>query len=257
MLAERLPSILPELDDEAALEVTALHSIAGLLPPGGRLLRRPPFQAPHHTATVPSLVGGGSRAGPARRGVAGPPRGAVPRRGPRVQQGRAGGAAPAAGERPRPAEPQRRRHRVPGPDPAGAGRQPVPVREAGRRRALRVHAAGPPPLPGPALRAAARPDRRTGAADAGAGGGADGDPTATPSRRRRSPPGWRRPGRRRPAAGPGSAGALNAEVDGPHLRRPPWRLPARVTARAAGPARLRLAVGARLRPGHPDGLDHR
>ncbi|MEU8260575.1 YifB family Mg chelatase-like AAA ATPase [Micromonospora sp. NPDC048999] len=60
MLAERLPSILPELDDEAALEVTALHSIAGLLPPGGWRLRRPPFQAPHHTATVPSLVGGGS-----------------------------------------------------------------------------------------------------------------------------------------------------------------------------------------------------
>ncbi|ADL44964.1 YifB family Mg chelatase-like AAA ATPase [Micromonospora aurantiaca (nom. illeg.)] len=60
MLAERLPSILPQLDDEAALEVTALHSIAGLLPPGGGLLRRPPFQAPHHTATVPALVGGGS-----------------------------------------------------------------------------------------------------------------------------------------------------------------------------------------------------
>ena len=60
MLAERLPSILPKLDDETALEVTALHSIAGLLPSGGRLLRRPPFQAPHHTATVPSLVGGGS-----------------------------------------------------------------------------------------------------------------------------------------------------------------------------------------------------
>ncbi|MDO3700650.1 YifB family Mg chelatase-like AAA ATPase [Micromonospora sp. C28SCA-DRY-2] len=60
MLAERLPSILPELDDEDALEVTALHSIAGLLPAGGRLIRRPPFQAPHHSATVPSLVGGGS-----------------------------------------------------------------------------------------------------------------------------------------------------------------------------------------------------
>ncbi len=60
MLAERLPSILPELDDDAALEVTALHSVAGLLPAGGRLLRRPPFQAPHHTATVASLVGGGS-----------------------------------------------------------------------------------------------------------------------------------------------------------------------------------------------------
>jgi magnesium chelatase family protein len=60
MLAERLPSILPPLDDEAALEVTALHSIAGLLPPGGQLLRRPPFQAPHHTATIASLVGGGT-----------------------------------------------------------------------------------------------------------------------------------------------------------------------------------------------------
>ncbi|WP_173159074.1 YifB family Mg chelatase-like AAA ATPase [Phytohabitans suffuscus] len=60
MLAERLPSILPELDDEAALEVTALHSIAGVLPPGGHLRRLPPFQAPHHTATVQALVGGGS-----------------------------------------------------------------------------------------------------------------------------------------------------------------------------------------------------
>jgi magnesium chelatase family protein len=46
MLAQRLPSILPELDDEAALEVTALHSVAGVLPTGARLRRRPPFQAP-------------------------------------------------------------------------------------------------------------------------------------------------------------------------------------------------------------------
>ncbi|MEV4760451.1 YifB family Mg chelatase-like AAA ATPase [Micromonospora sp. NPDC049559] len=60
MLAERLPGILPELDDDTALEVTALHSIAGLLPPGAPLLRRPPFQAPHHSATAASLVGGGS-----------------------------------------------------------------------------------------------------------------------------------------------------------------------------------------------------
>ena len=60
MLAERLPSVLPELDDAAALEVTAVHSIAGTLPPGGRLVRRPPFQAPHHTASLASLVGGGS-----------------------------------------------------------------------------------------------------------------------------------------------------------------------------------------------------
>jgi magnesium chelatase family protein len=60
MLAHRLPSILPDLDDEAALEVTALYSIAGTLPAGAPLLRRPPLQAPHHSASVPALVGGGS-----------------------------------------------------------------------------------------------------------------------------------------------------------------------------------------------------
>jgi magnesium chelatase family protein len=60
MLAQRLPSILPPLPDDAALEVTAVHSIAGVLPVGSPLIRRPPFQAPHHTATMPALVGGGS-----------------------------------------------------------------------------------------------------------------------------------------------------------------------------------------------------
>ena len=60
MLAQRLPSILPPLEDAAALEVTAVHSIAGTLPPEPRLIRRPPFQAPHHTASAPALVGGGS-----------------------------------------------------------------------------------------------------------------------------------------------------------------------------------------------------
>jgi magnesium chelatase family protein len=60
MLAERLPSVLPSLDDETALEVTALHSIAGALPPDGQLVRRPPFQAPHHSASLAALVGGGS-----------------------------------------------------------------------------------------------------------------------------------------------------------------------------------------------------
>ncbi|MFF5080932.1 YifB family Mg chelatase-like AAA ATPase [Actinoplanes sp. NPDC000266] len=60
MLAERLPSLLPELHDEAALEVTALHSIAGRLPPDAGLIRRPPFQSPHHTASTAALIGGGS-----------------------------------------------------------------------------------------------------------------------------------------------------------------------------------------------------
>ncbi len=60
MLVERLPGLLPELDDVAALEVTAVHSVAGALAGHGQLLRRAPFQAPHHTASVSALVGGGS-----------------------------------------------------------------------------------------------------------------------------------------------------------------------------------------------------
>lgn len=60
MLAERLPGLLPPLSDEAALEVTAIHSVAGLLTDQARLVRQAPLQAPHHTATVPALVGGGA-----------------------------------------------------------------------------------------------------------------------------------------------------------------------------------------------------
>jgi magnesium chelatase family protein len=60
MLAERLPGLLPDLSEEAALEVTAVHSLAGTLRPGAGLRRRPPFEDPHHTTTVAALVGGGS-----------------------------------------------------------------------------------------------------------------------------------------------------------------------------------------------------
>lgn len=60
LLASRLPGLLPDLDDDGALEVTAIHSAAGE-PVAGQLLRRPPFRAPHHTASVVSLVGGGTR----------------------------------------------------------------------------------------------------------------------------------------------------------------------------------------------------
>lgn len=59
MLASRLPGILPPLDDDAALEVAALRSLSGEAIDG--LSRRPPFEAPHHSATAASLVGGGSR----------------------------------------------------------------------------------------------------------------------------------------------------------------------------------------------------
>jgi len=60
MLARRLPGILPPLDDAAALEVTRIHSVAGLLAPGAGLVRTPPFRAPHHGASAAAVVGGGS-----------------------------------------------------------------------------------------------------------------------------------------------------------------------------------------------------
>jgi magnesium chelatase family protein len=59
MLAERLPAILPELGREESLEVTAVHSIAGLLPVGKPLVDTAPYCAPHHSATMQALVGGG------------------------------------------------------------------------------------------------------------------------------------------------------------------------------------------------------
>jgi magnesium chelatase family protein len=60
MLAERLPGLLPPLDTAEALEVTRIHSAAGIPLPPGALVRRPPFRAPHHSASMVSLIGGGS-----------------------------------------------------------------------------------------------------------------------------------------------------------------------------------------------------
>ncbi|MFC8094121.1 YifB family Mg chelatase-like AAA ATPase [Streptomyces sp. NPDC057301] len=67
MLAERLPAILPRLSRQESLEVTAVHSVAGLLPPGKPLIDVAPYCAPHHSATMQALVGGG--AGIARPGA--------------------------------------------------------------------------------------------------------------------------------------------------------------------------------------------
>jgi magnesium chelatase family protein len=74
MLARRLPGILPPLDDDAALEVTRIHSVAGLLAPGHGLIRTPPFRAPHHSASTAAVIGGGAGPRPgeatlAHRGV--------------------------------------------------------------------------------------------------------------------------------------------------------------------------------------------
>ncbi len=63
MLAARLPGILPPLSAAEALEVSMIHSVSGLLADGG-LLRNRPFRDPHHSASLPALVGGGTRAKP-------------------------------------------------------------------------------------------------------------------------------------------------------------------------------------------------
>jgi magnesium chelatase family protein len=73
MLAARLPGLLPDLTPAEALEVSMIHSVAGLLD-GGRLVQRPPFREPHHNASAAALAGGGGRARPgevslAHRGV--------------------------------------------------------------------------------------------------------------------------------------------------------------------------------------------
>lgn len=63
MLAARLPGLLPPLDPAEALEVSMIHSVAGQLD-GGKITRTRPFRDPHHSASLPALVGGGMRARP-------------------------------------------------------------------------------------------------------------------------------------------------------------------------------------------------
>ncbi|MDQ0242247.1 YifB family Mg chelatase-like AAA ATPase [Arthrobacter bambusae] len=60
MLAERLPGLLPDLGDQEAMEVTAIHSLSAVHVDSVRLLRRPPFENPHHSATAAAIIGGGS-----------------------------------------------------------------------------------------------------------------------------------------------------------------------------------------------------
>lgn len=61
MLARRLPGILPQMSTEEALEVTKIHSVAGVLPEGTALLEERPFRSPHHHVSMAGLIGGGAR----------------------------------------------------------------------------------------------------------------------------------------------------------------------------------------------------
>ena len=69
MLAQRLPSILPPLDSREMLDISMLASLAGELS-NGQLSRRRPFRSPHHSASMPALVGGGLRAKPGEMALA-------------------------------------------------------------------------------------------------------------------------------------------------------------------------------------------
>ena len=64
MIAQRIPTILPQMADEECLEVTKIYSISGILPNGHALMRNRPFRAPHHNASLNALIGGGMNAMP-------------------------------------------------------------------------------------------------------------------------------------------------------------------------------------------------
>ena len=237
MLAERLPGLLPPLDDAAALEVSAVHSVAGTArragpadPPGAAA-----GAAPHRVGRV----AGRRRVapGPARRDLPRPSRGAVPGRGRRSsRRGRSTRCASrsrAAGR----AAPRRRRSRLSGAVPARAGGEPLPVR-APRRASARA----PPQCggatsngcPGPLLdRIDVRVAGRPGAARRAVRPGR----AARDERRGRRPGG--RGARRGGATLARDAMAAQREVPGAALRARPWRCRA-----TAGPARELSACAA-------------
>ena len=132
MLARRLPGLLPLLDDDAALEVTRIHSVSGTLAPGAGLVARAAVPRAAPLELGGGVIGGG--AGSPRPGEVSLAhrRRALPRRAARVPAAGARGAAPAARGRRRLGRAGRGRGRLPGALPARRRDEPVPVRRAGR-----------------------------------------------------------------------------------------------------------------------------
>ncbi len=151
MLAARLPSILPSLSAEEMLEVSMVHSLAGELM-GGKLLSERPFRAPHHSASMAALVGGGTRPRPGEVSLA--------------HLGVARRAAPAARDRRDGHRTRQPSRRVPFAHPARRRHEPMQVRLRRSRHELQAGSALRRRLPGAHLRAASRPHR---SADRGAG----------------------------------------------------------------------------------------
>ena len=202
---------------DEALALAAIRSVAGRLPRGGALSTVPPFVAPHHSSSMAALVGGGSGLARPGRGVAGPPRRAVPRRGPGVRRRSLLDALRTPLE-----EGEVRLARaegtvlLPGPVPAACSRptraraRPPTTATACARRSVRRRYLGR--LSGPLLdrvdlRARMFPVTALSAADAA-------------TRRARPPCGrgcWP-PGPPRPSGGPGRAGGPTPRCPGPVLR---------------------------------------
>src|SRR5256886_9427285 len=210
MLARRLPTILPKISLDEALETTKIHSVAGVLPLGESLVARRPFRAPHHTISDAGLIGGGTF--PARGSEPRARWRAVPRRAAGVPEERARGAAPADGGRRGHDRARGDESLVPGALHARRRHEPVPLRLFRRPATqLLVRAARGAPLPRARVRASARPDRHPprgpGREIPGAGG-------AGRRRAERRGAGARGPGAHRPA------GALRGSPR--HLRQCPY-----------------------------------
>lgn len=165
MLAARLPGLLPDLPPKEALEVSMIHSVAGMLD-GGRLVMRPPFREPHHSASQAALTGGGnapSRARSAWRIAA-----CCPRQVARVSQAGLGGAAAANGDRAHHGGARIGAHHLSGALSVGGGDEPVPMRLSGRRIArMRAGATLRGGLPEPDQRPDAESDGSDGRGAAG------------------------------------------------------------------------------------------